>query len=427
MSSDHEYHELPPARERTTLLTLAAVQFTHIMDFMIMMPLGSQLMRTFNISPAQFTQLVASYGLAAAISGLAGGFVLDRFDRKRALLFLYCGFGLATLACGLSPSYSALLCARIGAGAFGGLASSMVMAMVGDIVPPARRGRAMSWVGAAFPVASVLGVPAGLTLAGHFGWHAPFFLLASCAAGNVVLASLVLPAIRTAVHDHQPLRQMREIIAHRIHRKAFAVGAVLVMAGGLIIPFLAPTFITNVGLDEARQLPMAYMAGGIATAASTPIIGILSDRIDRLKLLAVMSTAAVVVVSVITRLGPSSLWFAAFMMACFMVTMSGRFAPAMAMITNAVEARYRGGFMSVNAALQQASSGIATVAAGWFITRESNGHLAGFPTLGYVATGFFLLTVLLAANLRAAAPHVARAGRSGKSTTAEALASEAVP
>jgi DHA1 family inner membrane transport protein len=407
MSASVQHHALSKGRELTTLLVLCAVQFTHILDFMIMMPLGGQLMRGFNISPAQFTYLVASYGLAAAVSGFAGGFFLDRFDRKRALIVLYGGFGLATLACALAPTHHTLLAARLAAGAFGGLAGSMVTAMVGDVIPPARRGRAMSFVMAAFPLASVLGVPAGLVLAGKFGWHAAFYLLAGCAAANLLLASLALPHIRTAVVDHQPVRQMKEILSHAVHLRAFSVGAVLVMSGGLIIPFLAPSFVANVGLNESIQLPIAYAVGGIATAFSTPLIGWLSDHMDRLRLLAIMSGCAVVVVFFITRLGISSMLKASLMMALFMVTMSGRFAPAMAMITNAVEARYRGGFMSVNAALQQAASGLSSMLAGLFVTRDVSGHLVGMPVLGYVSAGFFGLTVLLAFELRAAAPHVA--------------------
>ncbi len=407
MPASVQHHALTKGREFTTLLVLCAVQFTHILDFMIMMPLGGQLMRVFNISPAQFTYLVASYGLAAAVSGFAGGFFLDRFDRKRSLIVLYAGFGLATLACGLAPTHHTLLAARLAAGAFGGLAGSMVTAMVGDVIPPARRGRAMSFVMAAFPLASVLGVPAGLVLAGKYGWHAPFFLLAGCAAANVILASLALPNILTAVKGHQPMRQMKEILSRGVHLRAFAVGAVLVMSGGVIIPFLAPSFVANVGLDETFQLPLAYAVGGIATAFSTPFIGWLSDHMDRLRLLAIMSAGAVVVVFFITRLGPSSVVTASLMMALFMVTMSGRFAPAMTMVTNAVEARYRGGFMSVNAALQQAASGCSSLLAGLFVTRDATGHLVGLPLLGYVSTGFFGLTVLLAFELRAAAPHVA--------------------
>ena len=401
-----QHHALSRGRERATLLVLGAVQFTHILDFMIMMPLGAQLMVVFGISPAQFTHLVAAYGLAAAVAGFAGGFVLDRFDRKRSLVVLYAGFGVATLACALAPTYATLLAARLAAGAFGGLAGSMVSAMVGDIIPPARRGRAMSVVMTAFPVASVLGVPLGLVLAGKYGWHAPFFLLAGCAAGILGLAAVALPPIRTAVHGHQPMRQMGRILSHGVHVRAFAVGSALVMAGGVLIPFIAPSYVANVGLDETVQLPITYVVGGIATVLSTPLVGWLSDHMDRWRLLAIMSAGAICVVLVITRLGHTSLSVASVMMALFMVTMSGRFSPAMTMITNAVESRYRGGFMSVNAALQQAASAGASVLAGLFITRMPDGRLAGMPGLGYASIGFFILTVVLAAELRAAAPHV---------------------
>lgn len=402
-----ETHAQTPRRELTTLLALGAIMFTHILDFMIIMPLGAQLMRVFEITPAKFTQLVASYGFAAAVAGFAGGFILDRFDRTRSLLFLYGGFCLATIACGLAPTYAWLLVARIAAGAFGGLAGSMVNAMVGDIIPIHRRGRAMSWIAAAFPLASVLGVPTGLILAAHFGWHAPFFMLAGCSGVILAGAWLVLPHIHTAVQGHQPLRQMREIVSHGVHVRAFALGAVLVMGGGVVVPFLAPSFITNVGLDESVQLPIAYAVGGIATAFNTPLLGWLSDNMDRLKLLTITSIIAVVVVIAITRLGPSSVFVASLMMAAFMVSMSSRFSPTMTMITNAVEGRYRGGFMSVNAALQQASSALANIVAGLFIARAPSGRLIGFQNLGYIAAGFFILTVLLAAELRSVAPHVA--------------------
>jgi len=405
MSAPGQHHTLTKQRELGTLLMLAAVQFTHILDFMIMMPLGSQLMRQFSITPAQFTHLVAAYGLAAAVSGLAGGFVLDRYDRKRALLVLYGGFGLATLACGLAPTHHLLLLARIAAGAFGGLSGSMVTAMVGDVIPPQRRGRAMSTVFAAFPVASVFGVPAGLVLAGVYGWHAPFFLLAGCAALNLGLGVVVLPHLKTAVHDVHPWQQMKEIVTHPIHLRAFAVGAALVMAGGCLIPFIAPSIIANMGLTET-QLPWVYAAGGVCTFVSMPLVGRISDRVDKLRLLTWMSVLAVGVVLVFTRLGPSPVSLVCVMMALFMVTMTSRFGPAMAMVTNAVEARYRGGFMSVNSALQQAASGLANLVAGLFVTADAAGHLVGYPLLGYVAVAFFILTVLCAAELRAVAPHV---------------------
>ena len=410
MPATVDHHALPKGRETATLLTLGTVQFTHVLDFMIMMPLGAQLMRVFDLTPAQFTHLVACYGLAAAVSGFIGGFFMDRFDRKKALLFTYTGFGLATLACGLAPNHHWLLVARLVAGAFGGLSGSLVSAMIGDIIPPERRGRATSFVMSAFPVASVLGVPAGLILAGKFGWHAPFFLLAACSAANFALAALVLPHLRTAILDHQPIRQMRAILSDGIHQRALALGAVLIMGGGCLIPFLAPSMVANMGISET-QLPIAYAVGGVCAFISMPLVGWLSDHMDRFRLLLWISVAASVVAIVMTRLGVSSLAFVSVMMALFMVTMSGRFAPAMTMVTNAVEARYRGGFMAVNAALQQAASAFANVLAGVFVTSDASGHLLGYPVLGYVAVGFFAATVLLAAGLRRAAPHVALPGQ----------------
>ena len=405
-----EHHALSPPRESATLIALAAVQFTHVLDFMIMLPLGPQLMRAFDLTPAQFTHLVAAYGLAAALSGFAGGFFLDRIDRKRALVFVYAGFGLATLACALAPTHSALLAARLIAGAFGGISGSLVTAMIGDIIPPTRRGRAMSYVMSAFPLASVLGVPLGLTLAGWFDWHAPFYLLAGCSAFILALALFALPNIRTAIKNHQPIRQMRDIVTSGIHLRAFAVTCFLVMAGGCIIPFLAPSFVINYVLAES-DLPKLYAIGGIAAFISATIVGRLSDRLDRLHLLAGITFFAAVVVLILTNLETATFPVAAALMASFMVTISSRFAPAMAMVTDAVSARYRGGFMSVNSALQQASGGLANLLAGVFITTGAGGRLVGFPALGIASVAFFGLTLFCAARLKAAAPHVARAAK----------------
>ncbi|MFO1447518.1 MAG: MFS transporter [Opitutaceae bacterium] len=399
-----------PINERMLLAMLAAVQFTHIMDFMIMMPLGSQLMRVFAISPAQFSRLVASYGIAAAVTGLLGGFFLDRFDRRPALLFLYTGFGISTLACALAPTYSLLLVARLCAGAFGGIAGAVVVSMVGDVVPPERRGRAMGVVMSAFPLASVLGVPAGLTLAARFEWHAPFFLLAVLSAIILTVAYRVLPSLRSIHPAVHPVEQMLSILSHPVHIKGFMMSAALVFAGGCVIPFMAPAMVANVGLTEA-QLPLIYLAGGAVTFFTNPWFGRMSDHYDKLHVLIWLSIVAAVVVMVVTSLPPVPIAVAMAVTALFMVAMSGRFSPAMAMLTNAIDGRYRGGFMSVNSAVQQAASGLANLVAGYLVTRNAAGHLVGYPRIGLLSVGFFGLTVFLAARLRAAAPHAARPGR----------------
>lgn len=407
--------DTPPAvraatSERGILFTLAAIQFTHIMDFMIMMPLGAGLMRVFNITPTQFSYLVAAYGLAAAITGFTGGFFIDRLDRKRALLWLYAGFGLATLACAFAPTFHLLLVARIAAGACGGVAGSIVMAIVSDVIPPERRGRGMSVVMTAFPLASVLGVPAGLVLVDFFEWHAPFLLLAGLSIPIWLVASRYLPALPPAAMRTHPGRQMWDILTHAIHIRGFMLTATLVFAGGLIIPFMAPSLVANAGLAESH-LKFIYLCGGAATFITTPLLGRLTDRHDKVRVLASVSILSIASVVVLTHLGPSPIVVTLIITTLFFVTMSGRFTPAMTMVSNAVEARYRGGFMSVNSAIQQASSGLANIVAGTLITREAvTGRLAGYPRVGWLAVSAFILTVVLAWRLRSSAPHASRPG-----------------
>lgn len=395
--------------ERGVLFTLAGVQFTHIMDFMIMMPLGAGLMRVFNISPTQFSYLVAAYGLSAAITGFAGGFFIDRLDRKRALLWLYAGFGVATLSCAFAPTFHLLLVARVAAGACGGVAGSLVLAIVSDVIPPERRGRGMAVVMTAFPLASVIGIPVGLTLANLFEWHAPFLLLAALCIPIWCVASRFLPALPPSGVKTHPGRQMWEILTHGIHRRGFMLTASLVFAGGLIIPFMSPSLVANTGLRES-QLSFIYLCGGAATFFTTSLFGRLTDRHDKLHVLAGVSIAAIATALVLTNLGPSPIVLTLAVTTVFFVTMSGRFTPSMAMISNSVEQRYRGGFMSVNSAIQQAASGLANLTAGALVSVEPSGRLAGYPRVGLLSTAAFLLTIVLAWRLRAAAPHASKPG-----------------
>jgi MFS transporter, DHA1 family, inner membrane transport protein len=398
-----------PTSERGILFTLAAVQFTHIMDFMIMMPLGAGFMRVFNINPSQFSYLVAAYGLAAAVTGFAGGFFIDRLDRKKALLWLYAGFGIATLSCALAPSFHWLIAARVAAGACGGVAGSLVLAIVSDVIPPERRGRGMAVVMSAFPIASVLGVPTGLVLVDMFQWHAPFLLLAGLSIPIWLIASRFLPAMPpTAVKTH-PGRQMWEILTHGVHLRGFVLTACLVFAGASLIPFMSPSLVANTGLSES-QLKFVYLCGGAATFFTTNLFGRLTDRHDKVNVLAGVTLLAIVTAFMLTRLGPSPIWVTLTVTTVFFVTMSGRFTPSMAMISNAVEQRYRGGFMSVNSAVQQAAGGLANIVAGTLITKGVSGRLEGYPRVGWIAIAAFALTVVLAWRLRAAAPFAARPG-----------------
>jgi predicted MFS family arabinose efflux permease len=252
-------------------------------------------------------------------------------------------------------------------------------------------------------------VPLGLLLTDSFEWHAPFFLLAGLSVGVLALGAIVLPRLRALHAPAHPWHQMTVILSRPVHRRAFLMSAALVFAGGTIIPFLADSMVANVGLAES-QLLFIYLAGGLCTFVAMPVIGRLTDHHDKLHVLGWLSLGASIVVLILTNLPPAPVGVAMLMTALFMVTMSGRFAPAMTMVTNAIEGRYRGGFMSVNSSVQQAATGLANLTAGLLVTSDAAGRLVGYPRLGAVAIGCFGLTFWLASRLRAMAPHAAQPG-----------------
>lgn len=396
----------PRINERLLLFTLAAVQFTHIMDFMIMMPLGPQFMRAFAITPTQFGLLVSSYSFSAGAMGFTAGFFMDRFDRKRALLFLYGGFVLGTLCCALAPNYFTLLLARIVAGGFGGVAGSVVLAIVGDVIPFERRGLAMGVIMTSFSLASILGLPVGLMFAGWFGWHAPFLLIVGLGSTILLIARRTLPNLLPHGHGttHDAWEQMRTILTHPNHHRAFALIAVLAASGSLIYPYLTPSMVANVGLPESRMW-LIYLFGGAATFVTSRYFGHLADRHGKLLVFTWLALLSAIPTLVVTNLPPAPVWMVLIITTVFMILTSGRFVPSMAMITASVESRYRGGFMSVNSAMQQIAAGLATAGGAMLVGSDSAGHITGYPRLGWLSLGFLTAAIFLARRLRVTDPN----------------------
>ncbi|MDB5105206.1 MAG: hypothetical protein JWP91_2895, partial [Fibrobacteres bacterium] len=145
--------------QKFVIAMLAFLQFTVILDFMIMSPLGALMMPALQISTRQFGLAVSAYAFSAGIAGiLAAGFA-DKFDRKKLLLFFYAGFVIGTFLCGIAPTYWFLMGARIVTGLFGGVIGSISMAIIADIFPMQVRGRVMGFVQTAFAGSQVLGLP----------------------------------------------------------------------------------------------------------------------------------------------------------------------------------------------------------------------------------------------------------------------------
>ena len=387
-----------PAGERTLVLVLAAIQFTHIMDFMIMMPLGPQLMRVMLISPQQFGILVSAYTLTAAVAALAVAFYTDRFDRRQTLLFLYAGFVISTLLCGIAPGYNELLTARAVAGAFGGVAGATVHSIIGDAIPENRRGAATGMIMSAFALSSIIGVPIGLVLAAHFSWRAPFLLLVAVSLLVFILTWRILPPMRSHIvagEAHRPLEQMRSVLGTANHLRAFVFMFALMFAGFSVIPFISPYMVANVGLKETDLLYL-YLFGGLATAFSSRYIGKLADRYGKRQIFTLIGLISIAPLLITTNLPPAPVWVAICASVIFMVFVSGRFVPAMALVISSVEPRLRGGFMSINSAIQQLGLGAASFLAGTIIGHGAGGTLTNYWLVGLIAVGATLLAIALA-------------------------------
>ncbi|HEY4698257.1 MAG TPA: MFS transporter [Gallionella sp.] len=392
---------LTPQRERYLLLTLAGIQFSHILDFMIMMPLGPVLIKAFGISTHQFGLLVASYSFSAALSGLLAATFIDRFERKRLLLVMFGLFGLATLACGLAPGYATLLIARGLAGTFGGVMGAMVQTIVGDVIPFARRAKAGGIVSTAFSVSTVAGVPLSLWLANHFQWRAPFILIAVLTALFILIGQRILPELHhhiSAQRRAHPFVEMLAVLRDANHLRALLFSALIIFSGFTVIPYITIYAVGNVGIS-LHDIPFIYLSGGAATLVTARLIGHSADLRGKVKIYRLVALAALLPLFVVTNIGSAPLWIWLICTTTFFILVSGRMIPAMAIITSAAQPKLRGTFMSLNATMQAFAMGLATTLAGFIITQNSAGQIVGYETVGYVAMTANLLAVAFVARI----------------------------
>lgn len=391
----------PRFPERSLLIILAGIQFTHILDFMIMMPLGPALTSAFGISDPQFGLLVSSYTFSAGVSGLLATTYIDRFDRRKLLLTLYALFATATLACGLAPGYETLMTARTAAGFFGGILSALVQTIVADTIPYERRGKAMGIVMSAFSVSTVVGVPLGLLIAAYTDWHAPFLGIAAVSYLLLAGAAILLPSMRGHLQNKRPaiLGNLKQVLVVRNHWVAFGFFMCLVFAGFSIIPYITIYLQTNAGILP-RDIPIIYLLGGAATLFSAPLIGRLADRYGKLQVLRVLVLAACMPMVAITLSGGLPFWALLIVTTSFFVLVSGRVIPGMALVSAASLPQYRGTFMTLNSSLQSMSMGLAALVGGTLIGRDAEGMLQGYWVSGLIAVCANLLALLLAHRLK---------------------------
>jgi predicted MFS family arabinose efflux permease len=320
---------------------LAFTQFTVVLDFMVMSPLGDMLMKSMNLKPAQFGMAVSSYAFSAGIAGLLTAGFADRFDRKKLLLFFYVGFIAGTLLCGLTTAYPMLIAARIVTGLFGGVIGSISMAIVADLFPIEQRGRVMGFMQMGFGASQVLGIPISLYLANHWGWQSPFLLIVAVAT----MVWIVMVIKMKPVNRHLALQADKTAFSHLLHtiakrnyRIGFLATALLSLGGFMMMPWGSAFAINNLQVTT-HQLPMLFMVSGFASLLIMPVIGRLSDRIDKFTMFGLASLWMIVMVVIYTNLRPVPFWLILLLNVFFMVGIMSRMVPAMALTSACLRCR----------------------------------------------------------------------------------------
>ncbi len=385
------------------LFLLASINFTHILDFVIVMPLGDSLRQQLQINPRQFGMVVSAYGLAAMITGILSSSVVDLYDRKTILVGSFGGFTLATFYCGFAPNYSQLLIARCLAGLFGGLASSCVMAVIGDVFADRQRGRAIGVVTSSFAVASTIGLPIGLWLAIAFGnWNAPFLAIGVLGVCVWVLAVICLPSMtghRTGVRNN-PLTQFAAVVRQSNHLWAFAFMLATVFGTFIVVPYIAPYVQANCG-RTSRDLPVIYAVAGVCTLITLNFIGWATDRFGAKPMFLLCAGGAVMMTLVITNLPSVSLLGATVVTSLFMILASGRIIPAQAMILRASDPALRGAFMNLNTSVSHFATAVGPLITGSIVGEEyAGGPLTGFAVAGLIAAACGCAAMALSFRLR---------------------------
>jgi len=391
----------PARREGVILLTLAALQFVSIVDFMIVMPLGPQLLADLDIDAARFSWVVSAYTLAAGIASFLAAPWLDRVPRKAAYLALSLGLIAGTAACGWATNFPLLLAARGVTGAFGGVLGGLTMAILADVFPAERRGRATGTLMLAFSVASVAGVPLGIALGTRLGWQAPFFALTALGLPLVGLAAWSLPPLAAHLDGprRHPVAHLVETLTVPAHRRALALIALLMVAAFAVIPFISTALVANGGVRQA-QLPVVFVSGGLLTLLSTPLAGRLVDRFGAYPVLRGVVPLSAAMMLVVTQLPAVGVAGAAVVIAVLMATNSSRMVTAMSLITSSIEPLRRGSFMSVNSSVQHVASGLGTMLAGLIVEGGAGEPLRHFGTVGILAAVATVASLWVAARIR---------------------------
>ncbi len=384
--------------QKRILLLMALIQFSIILDFMIISPIGDILMKTLSISTTQFGLVVSAYAFSAAIAGIIAAGFMDKFDRKKLFLWFFSGFILGTLACALSHNYWQLVCARVITGIFAGVSSAALFTLVIDIFAPLQRGRAMGMVQMGFGVSQVVGIPLGLFIATHLGWEFTFIAIVILTLGILLATGLIMQPVTAHLAQQDgrhPFAHFLKVLSRSDYRTGFAAVMFLSIGGFMLMPFTAPFLINNVQIT-AEQLPLIYLSTGLLSLVAMPLIGKLTDHYNRFTIFTIGSLGAVLMVFIYTHLSATPLWLVILINILLFTCILSRMTPAMALNSMVANPEDRGAYMAISSSLQQIAGGLGAFIAGLVIVQQdAHSPIQHFDWLGYLAMGIFIVCVFL--------------------------------
>ncbi len=384
--------------QKFVIFILAITQFSVILDFMVMSPLGDLMMKALDLKTSQFGLAVSAYAFSAGISGLLTAGFADKYDRKKLLLFFYTGFILGTVFCGLANSYSLLIAARIITGLFGGVIGSVSLAIIADLFDIHHRGRVMGFVQMGFGASQVLGVPISLYIASHWGWHVPFIMVAALASVVLVMITTRLQPVTSHLaekSDKNVFLHLWHTVANRNYRIGFLATALLSIGGFMMMPFGSAFAVNNLHIAQDK-LFILFMMSGASSLVIMPLIGRFSDKIDKFILFSIASAWMAVMVVVYTNLSVTPLWMVIIFNILMMMGIMSRMIPSSALTTALPDLKDRGAFMSINSSLQQIAGGIAAAFAGLVVVQKTKtAPLEHYNTLGYIIVCISALSIFM--------------------------------
>jgi MFS transporter, DHA1 family, inner membrane transport protein len=389
-------------REKALLYTLAFIQFTHVMDFMIMMPLSTLFTKEFNISSSTFGLLVASYNVSAGVFAAAGAFFIDRYDRRKVMLVCYAAFILGTAACALSPTYELLLIARVFTGMFGGIIISTMLSIVSDTIPYERRASAMAIMYSGFAAASIIGVPAGSFIAAHSSWHVPFIAIAVMGVPILIAAMRFIPPMALHVaeaRNRNMFHQFWEIVNDRNRMRGLLLMGLLMFGHFSIIPYIPNFAVHNLHMDET-YVGLIYLAGGVGSVFTVRIVGRFADKHGSFKVFTVLSVLALIPILTLTHLQSATMVTILLLAMLLFVFGGNRGVPANTLISATALPHQRGGFLSLTSATQQLAAGLASYCGGLLITQEQDYSVIDYDYVGYMAAAASIIAIPVAMYVR---------------------------